>query len=145
MRADTVHAVSRPRAVSARWVVRLLLAAGLAVDAAVHARLGFDYGGFGGGLNQASLFLLEAAASALAALLVLLSDRRAVVGFALLVAASALGAVLLYRYVDVGRLGPIPDMYEPLWYPLKTVSAVGEAVATASALALLVLPRTRAR
>jgi len=28
------------------------------------------------------------------------------------VAASALGAVLLYRYVDVGSLSPLPNMYE---------------------------------
>lgn len=139
--ADTLPALARRRQVLVRWPLRLLLVAGLAVDAVVHGQLGIAYGGFSGELNQATLFLIETAASALAALLVLLSDRRVVAGFALLVAASALGAVLLYRYVDVGSLGPIPNMYEPLWFPQKTISAIAEAVATVAALALLVIPR----
>ncbi|MGH3789612.1 MAG: hypothetical protein ACRDRU_15170 [Pseudonocardiaceae bacterium] len=52
-----------------------------------------------------------------------------VVIFVGLVASSALGAVLLYRYVDLGSLGPLPDMHEPVWYPEKTVSAIAEGVA----------------
>jgi hypothetical protein len=36
------------------------------------------------------------------------------------------GAVLLYRYVDVGAIGPVPNMYEPVWFTLKTRSAVAE-------------------
>jgi len=32
-------------------------------------------------------------------------------------------AVLLYRYVDVGSIGPPPDMYDPSWYAEKTLSA----------------------
>lgn len=36
-------------------------------------------------------------------------------------------AVLLYRYVNVGALGPLPDMYENTWQvPGKLVSAVAE-------------------
>ena len=52
---------------------------------------------------------------------------------------SALGAVLLYRYVNVPMLGPFPAMYEPVWFPDKTLSAVTEAVAAlvAGAAALL--------
>jgi hypothetical protein len=46
------------------------------------------------------------------------------------VAASALAAVLLYRYVDVGSLGPLPDMYENTWQvPGKLLSAYAEAAA----------------
>lgn len=45
---------------------------------------------------------------------------------AFLVLASALVAVVLYRYVPVPQLGPIPSMYEPIWFPEKTVSAVAE-------------------
>ena len=53
---------------------------------------------------------------------------------ALLVAAGAAGAVLLYTYVDVGRLGPLPDMYEPTWsVPGKRLSAAAELAATLSA------------
>ena len=53
---------------------------------------------------------------------------------AFLVAVGALAAVLLYRYVDVPASGPIPSMYEPLWFPEKTLSTVAEAVATLAAL-----------
>ena len=53
--------------------------------------------------------------------------------------AQRLGAVLLYRYVNVPMLGPFPAMYEPVWFPDKTLSAVAEAVAAlvAGAAALL--------
>ncbi|MFI9723114.1 hypothetical protein ACIHFE_26250 [Streptomyces sp. NPDC052396] len=116
------------------WLLRLLTAAGLAVDAYVHADLAEAYDPVRGGISQGTLFRIEAAAAALAALLVLVGGRNRVVwAFAFLVAASALGAVLLYRYVDVGALGPLPHMHEPAWYPKKTVSAVAEAVAAVAA------------
>lgn len=79
------------------------------------------------------LRLLAAAAAALG---IVLRGRRleAAVGF--LAAAAALGAVLLYRFVDVGSLGPLPDMYEPIWYTEKAVSAIAEGVAVLACLAL---------
>jgi hypothetical protein len=51
-----------------------------------------------------------------------------------------LGAVLLYGYIDVGGFGPLPDMYDPIWYTEKTISAVAEAVAAVGALCLLLMP-----
>ncbi len=42
--------------------------------------------------------------------------------------ASALVGVVLYRYVPVPQLGPIPSMYEPIWSPEKTLSAVAEGL-----------------
>ncbi|MGA5821713.1 hypothetical protein ACPC54_28080 [Kitasatospora sp. NPDC094028] len=124
-----------------RWLLRTVTAAALAIDAAVHADLAPDYD-FGPGLTQGTLFRVEAAAACLAALLVLLAGRRfAVWAFAFLVSASALGAVLLYSHVDVGTLGPLPNMYDPVWYPKKTASAVAEAVGAAAALAGLLLTR----
>jgi hypothetical protein len=48
----------------------------------------------------------------------------------LLVSAGGLAAVLLYRYVDVGPLGPLPDMYENTWQvPGKLLSAYAEGAA----------------
>jgi hypothetical protein len=35
--------------------------------------------------------------------------------------------VLLYRYVDVGAIGPVPNMYEPVWYAEKLRSLYAEA------------------
>ncbi|MGH6656054.1 MAG: hypothetical protein ACRDVE_12720 [Actinocrinis sp.] len=117
------------------WTLRLLTAAGLAVDAYIHADLAATYDPVRHSISQGDLFRAEAGASALAALLVLLTARRAVWAFAFLVAASALGGILLYRYANVGNLGPLPNMYEPLWFPEKTATAIAEAAATVTALA----------
>lgn len=119
------------------WSLRLLrwvTVAGLVVDAYVHAHLAGAYDSVRATISQGLLFRAEAAASALAALLLVVGGRRRVVwAFALVVAAAGTGAVLLYRYVDVGAWGPFPNMYEPAWYPEKTASAVAEAVSTVGA------------
>ncbi len=122
-------------------VVRLVTAVGFAIDAYVHFDLATQYDTTGGGISQGLLFRLEASVAILAALLVLASARRGFHIFPLLVAVSALGAVVLYRYVDVGTLGPLPDMYDPSWYPEKTLSAIAEAVATVGAAILVFAPR----
>jgi hypothetical protein len=44
---------------------------------------------------------------------------------------------LLYRYNDIGQLGPIPSMYEPIWYTKKTVAAFAEGAALIAAVLLL--------
>jgi hypothetical protein len=125
------------------WFVRLVTAGALAVDAYVHADLVDRYEpNRSGGLSQGALFQLEAAAAAVAALLILLSARRWVWAIACAVAASALGAVLVYANYDIGAIGPIPDMYEPLWYGEKQLAAVVEAIATAASLLGLALATT---
>ncbi len=140
MRADPAqiaHVPWRPAAaaVAGLWLLRLITAAALAVDAYVHADLAPAYDFAGKGISQGDLFRIEAAAAALAALLlILLGTRPLVWAYALLVAFAGTGAVLLYRYVDVGALGPLRNMYEPVWYPEKTRSAVAEATATLAAL-----------
>jgi hypothetical protein len=116
--------------------LRFAAAGGLAVDAYVHAHLASDFDVIGGTISQGVLFRIEAAvASLVALLLVLLPRRRWLYLLAAVVAASALGAVLLYRYVNVGALGPLPNMYEPVWYFQKTLSAYAEAAAAALAVA----------
>ena len=92
-----------------------------------------------GTVSQGALFRTEAVVAIVAALLVLIRPRRSSWVAALLVAGSALGAVLLYRYVDVGSLGPLPDMYENTWQvPGKLLSAYAEAAAVVlAALGLL--------
>jgi hypothetical protein len=47
------------------------------------------------------------------------------------------------RYVDLGAIGPLPDLYEPVWYPEKLVAAGAEAVALVAAVPLLGRPLTR--
>jgi len=121
-----------------------VVGAGLGVDAYVHWKLAPDFDGIQGTasphISQGGLFLLEAVLALVAMLLVLLTRSRLGALVAFLVAAGGLGAVLLYAYVDVGGLGPLPNMYDPIWYPEKTISAIAEGVAALGALALLSLP-----
>ena len=117
--------------------LRLVAADGLVVDAYVHADLAPSYAG-GGAFGAQNLFLVQAGIALAAALLVLTSGRRGACLVAAAVAASALAAVVTYRYVDLGSIGPLPDLYEPVWYPEKAVATAGEAVAfVAAALALI--------
>jgi hypothetical protein len=48
-----------------------------------------------------------------------------------------LGAVLLYRYVNVPMLGPFPAMYEPVWFPEAVAALVAGAAALLSGRFLL--------
>ena len=116
-------------------VLRLLVAAGLAADAYVHWVYAPDMAGVeGGSIGGDLLFQIQAVVAAIAGLLVLVRARRWTYAIAFLVAASAVGALLLYYKVDVGALGPLPSMYEPVWYTEKTISLVGEGIATLAAL-----------
>lgn len=124
-----------------RGTARLLAAAGLAVDAYMHAHLADQYDGITSSISQGDLFRIEAGLASLAALLVLVWRRVPADVFAFLVAAGGLALVLIYRYIDVGELGPVPNMYEPIWFQDKTISAVAEGVAVvASALLMLTSP-----
>ena len=123
----------------------LVAAAGLVADAVVHLRLAPGYQvAAPAGIGQGNLFRIEALAAALVALWVLVRPSRLSFAAAFLVAASALAAVLLYRYVDIPAFGPIPSMYEPVWFPEKTLSAVAEAVAAGAAFSLLARSRVPA-
>jgi hypothetical protein len=123
--------------------IALVAAAGLAVDAVVHLRLAPDYQlAAPAGIGQGNLFRIAAVAAILAALWVLVRPSRLSFAVAFLVAAGALVAVVLYRYVDVPAIGPIPSMYEPIWFPEKTLSAIAEAVAAVAALVGLARTRT---
>ncbi|HEY8478261.1 MAG TPA: hypothetical protein VIL71_00385 [Spirillospora sp.] len=117
-------------------ILRLLVAAGLAVDAYVHWVFAPDMEFVeGGSIGGDVLFRVQAVAAGLVAVLILVHVSRWAYALALLVAGSAVGALLLYYYVDVGALGPLPDMHEPVWYLEKTLSLVGEGIATLAALA----------
>lgn len=113
-------------------LLRLAVFAGLGVDAYVHLHLAGD-AGHTGTITATTLFWVQGAVAAVVAVLVLIWPRPVPYLIAFLVAASALGAVLLYRYVDVGTLGPLPEMYEPVWYADKITAAVAEAIATVAA------------
>ena len=99
----------------------------------MHLKVAADYDVIPGTISGGDLFRAETAAAIAVALLVLVRPGRVAYLLAFLVAASALGAVMLYTNVDVGTLGPLPDLYEPVWFTEKTVSAIAEAVAAGAA------------
>ena len=127
-----------------RWLLRALVVAGLAVDAWVHWKLAPNFDGHadraGLHLTAGQLFRFETVIAVLTLALVLVSSRKVVALTALLVAGGAVATVLLYRYVDVGELGPFPAMYDPRWTSDKAISAIAEGVAALAALAWLMLP-----
>lgn len=129
-----------------RGTARVLAAAGLAVDAYVHAHLAGRYDAVMADISQGTLFRIEAGVAALAALLVLVWRRWPADLFAWSVATGGLALLLIYRYADIGAWGPFPDMYEPVWFTEKRVSVVAQAVAMVATVYLLLFrPRRRAR
>ncbi|MWA02092.1 hypothetical protein F8568_017275 [Actinomadura sp. LD22] len=115
-------------------ILRLLVAAGLAADAVVHWRFAPEMAFVqGGSIDGDVLFRIQAAVAGVVAVIILTYATRWSYALSFLVAGSAVGALLLYYYVDVGALGPLPDMHEPVWYTDKTISLVGEGIATVAA------------
>ncbi len=112
---------------------------GLAIDAFVHFHLAGNFAANKTSvLSEPTLFRAEAIASVVALVAVLVRPNRGTYLFAFLLALAGTIAVVFYRYVDLGAVGPIPSMYDPYWGPAeKVISAIGEALAAVAALALL--------
>jgi hypothetical protein len=134
-----VNLAKRSRPALVLRVLRVLAAVGLIYDAKVHLHLAANYDAVGSTVTQGWLFRIEAVVAIAVAIAVLLSDRRLVWAAAGLTGVAGVATVLLYRYVDVGAIGPIPDMYEPVWFTEKLRSAYAEA-----AVALVWLVRSAA-
>jgi hypothetical protein len=124
-----------------QWALIVVVVVGLALDAYVHLHLAHAFKNVKTStLSEADLFRAEAVVALIAAVALLLRPRRSTAAFAFLVAAAGTVAVLVYRYVNVGKFGPIPNMYDPFWAPKeKTISAIAEAAAALAALALFML------
>jgi hypothetical protein len=122
--------------------LRLLTVAGLVIDAVIHFKLASSQPPSPPGqLGQTLLFNAEGVASVVAAVLVLAFGMRWTYVVAATVAGSALAAVLLSRYVDIGVIGPLPDMYEPMWYFDKALTTAAEAIALITATAAFFVRR----
>jgi hypothetical protein len=136
----------RPTHVPER-ILAVATAALLAVDAVVHLHDAHLYDAVSSPtLSEGTLFRAEAVAAIVVGIALLIRPHPLVWTAAALLAAAAAGAVLLYRYVDVGAVGPLPDMYEPSWaVPGKRGSAVAETAATLLALTGLALALARRR
>lgn len=126
--------------------LRAVIAVSLVVDAVVHLRLAGGYQQSApSGIGAGNLFRLEAVVAVVVAVWVLWRGSRAALVAAFAVGFSAALAVVLYRYVDIPAVGPIPAMYEPVWFLEKSLSAVFEVMAAASAVAALALVPGRRR
>lgn len=112
------------------WGLRVLVAACLVTDAVVHLRLASQYAlaSASGHLSEGLLFRVESIVALVVALVVLLVGNRVAYAAAFIVAGSAFLAVMLFRYVDIPAFGPVPSMYEPIWFRQKTVSAIAEGL-----------------
>ncbi len=140
----TAAAAAHPRTAPALVVLRAGVVAALVVSAAMHVRVSSMYATTTTSvLSERDLFLAQAVVAGLVALAVLVRGRRPEAAAAVVVTLGSLAAVLVYRYIDVGTIGPIPNMYDPGWFTDKTVSAYAEAVGAVLSLALLAWPRPR--
>jgi hypothetical protein len=118
------------------YLLRVLTAAALIVDAVVHLKDARFYDASTTALlSQGQLFRVQAGVAIVVAVAILAWPRRVVWAIAFLVAASAVGAVVLYTYVNVGSLAGLPNMYEPSWGPPgKALSAIAEGAGALLAL-----------
>jgi hypothetical protein len=114
-------------------VVRVLTAVALAVSAYVHLDLSSSPYAAGGQLTLGALFLAQAVVAAVVALWVLVRPSRAAYAVAAVVAAASFLALVLSTYVRLPQVGPLPVLYEPVWYADKAVAAVAAGVALLAA------------
>lgn len=122
----------------ARWGLVIVIVVGLGIDAYTHLDLADIYAGVKTStVSQATLFRIEAVGAIVAAVAVVLWTNRWTAALAAVVAGGGAFALLLYRFVSVGKLGPLPDMSEPFWYTKKSLSLTGELVALLASIALL--------
>ena len=109
-------------------VLRVLAAAALAVSAYVHLHLAHRYA-YPGTINGTDLFRAQGVVAIVVAVALLGTGNRWVWMAAAAVGLASFGAVMLYRYVDVGAIGPLPNMHDATWQPSpdKLLSALVEA------------------
>ncbi|MGX7680276.1 hypothetical protein ACSMXN_15390 [Jatrophihabitans sp. DSM 45814] len=129
VRAGTSRHLNKADALLAALAVATV--ALLAIDAYVHLHDAHLYDTpAGGSITQASLFRAEAGVAIVVAIVLLISRHWIAWLIAALVAGSAAAAVFVYTNIDVGSIGPLPNMYEPTWaLPGKRLSAIAEIAA----------------
>ena len=124
-------------------LLRLLVAIAFGVSAYVHVDLAQGPKVAAGEVTLAGLFLADAVAALLVAAWVLVRPSTLAWAVAVVVGASSLLALLVSTWVQVPGPGPLPTVYDPLWYADKVVAAVSAGVAAAGAAAGLVTARVR--
>lgn len=123
-------------------MVRAVVAVALAVSGYLHLDLADVFDGVGEQVTLGTLFRVQGGAALLVAAWLLPARGSWLPELAaLLVGLASAVAVVLSVYVRIPPLGPLPEIYEPIWYAEKTASAVTAALAAAGAAALLAARR----
>ena len=140
MGTTTTHA-SRWSAVVVERVLSVVTAVLLGVDAYVHLHDASQYDSFRSSvMSEGTLFRIQGIVAIVVAIALLIRPHVVTWILSLLVSASAAVAVVLYTYVNVGALGPLPNLYENTWSPPgKVGSAVAETAAALLSIAGLIL------
>src|SRR4051794_41985034 len=115
-----------------RLVLRVIAATCLGISAYVHLHLAHRYG-FPGTISGETIFRVQGVVAATIAVLLLVTGNKWVWVAAALVGLASFAAVMLYPYVNVGAIGPLPQMYDSTWGPspekvLSPVPEIAEAV-----------------
>ena len=108
-------------------VLRVLAAIALGFSAYVHLHLASRFG-FPGTISGTTVFRIQGVVAAALAVALLVSGNKWVWVAAAVVGLASFTAVMLYRYVNVGAIGPLPNMYDSTWEPSpeKFLSAIAE-------------------
>ena len=108
-------------------LLRVLAAVALGVSAYVHLHLAHLYA-YPGTISGTTLFRAQGGTAIVVGVVLLATGHRWAWIAAAAVGLASFGAVMLYRYVDVGAIGPLPNMYDATWQPSpdKLLSALVE-------------------
>lgn len=125
----TTATAQRARVSAVDLVLRVLAVAGLAISAYVHLHLAHLYTTLGDTITQGDLFRVQGVIAAVVAVWLLVTGSRWAWWTAGVVSAVSFAAVIVYHYVNVGAIGPFPNMHDASWEPSpdKMLSAVAEA------------------
>ena len=124
----------------ARWGLIVVALVGLGIDAYTHLDLAHLYmGNTTGTVNEGVLFQIEAGLAIAAGVWLLLRPGVLSIIATVLITAGGAAALVVYRYYDIGKIGPIPNMHEPIWFTEKKWSLAGELIALVAALVLLAI------
>ena len=109
--------------------LRVLAAAALGVSSYVHLHLAHYFAHLGSTITMGQLFIVQGIVAAAVAVWLLVTGMRLAWWAAAVMGAASFAAVMVYRYVDVGAIGPLPNMYDATWQPSpdKVLSAIAEA------------------
>lgn len=120
-------------------LVRLVASTALAVVAGVHLHLAAGYALVGDQVTQGDLFRAQAGVAGVVALALVVRPTRLMWLLAAAVGLVSLLAVVVTVYVAVPAIGPLPRIFEPVWYAEKALAAASAGTAALAALLGLVL------